>query len=165
MSIIQSLITSGSDVNLQNHEGISPLIRAVQCQNLEVVVCLLGNGVDINVKTREGKSALTFAVDITNKDIVTVLLRYHSDVNISDNQGQTILWKAVIQGDIDIVTNLLEHGANFEISFRGKTLLDLAKEMGHVEISKLLAEKQTTFVKCCKTLGWVISLYSKISDV
>ena len=165
MSIIQSLITSGSDANLQNQEGTSPLIRAVQCQNLEVVECLLGNGVDIHAQTGEGKSALTFAVEITNKDIVTVLLRYHSDVNISDNQGQTILWKAVIQGDLDIVTNLLAHGANFDISFRGKTLLDLAKEMGHVEISKLLYEKQRTIVKFCKTLGWVTSLYSKISDV
>jgi ankyrin repeat protein len=63
------------------------------------------------------------------------------------------------------VTNLIENGANFDISFCGKTLLDLAKEMGHVEISKLLAEKQRTFVKFCKALGWVISLYSKISDV
>lgn len=164
MCIIQSLITSGSDVNLQNREGISPLIRAVQCENLEVV-CLLGYIVDVHAQTREGKSALTFAVDITNKDIVTALLRYHSDVNISDNQGQTILWKAVIQGDIDIVTSLLDNGAKFDISLHGKTLLDLAKDMGHVEISKLLDEKQRIFVKICKTLGWVTSIYSKISDV
>lgn len=49
------LIKQGANVNIQNKDGISPLINAV---DPEVARVLIENGADLSLRDKDGKTAL-----------------------------------------------------------------------------------------------------------
>ncbi|MDT8302269.1 MAG: ankyrin repeat domain-containing protein [Sedimentisphaerales bacterium] len=58
---IQSLISSGSDVNAKDEYGDTPLHKAVSCGFSNVAELLIDNGADINARNDAGETPLQMA--------------------------------------------------------------------------------------------------------
>ena len=83
---------------------------------------------------------LWHAVMGQNKDVVEFLLRNGANVNEEVEQdGTTVFMEAVRTGNKEIIKLLLDHQPNFDLKLEnGKTVLDIAKEIGDPEINRLL---------------------------
>lgn len=53
---IKILLERGADINIQNEEGYTPLMKAIYRENPETVKLLLDNGADVNIKTNNGET-------------------------------------------------------------------------------------------------------------
>jgi len=63
-------------VNTKNKDGNSPLVDAIQANNLTVVKLLTENGADVHIKNNEGNSSLEYAVHAENYEIANYLYNY-----------------------------------------------------------------------------------------
>jgi len=61
IEIMKALLEAGADVNKLNAFGTTPLMRAVQASNRDVVALLLEKGADASVRHRTGAAALDMA--------------------------------------------------------------------------------------------------------
>ncbi len=68
------LLEWGADANSQDDFGMTPLMRAVQLGNLQMVKWLVDNGVSLNVKDVQGETALSLATSNEKKDIFELLI-------------------------------------------------------------------------------------------
>lgn len=74
IAIVETLITYGADVNLQDSYGSTALIRAVQNNHVEIVKKLVANGADVNIEDQSIKmSALMIAEGNKNQKILDIL--------------------------------------------------------------------------------------------
>ena len=63
------IVRLGADINLQNKQGISPLMWAViQNENPEIISVLLQNGANPKLKNKQGYTALDLATE--NKHLI-----------------------------------------------------------------------------------------------
>jgi uncharacterized protein len=67
------LITKKANINLADANGMSPLIYAVQFQNIEIIELLLKNNVDKSHKDKQGKTAFEHATFSGNEKIINLL--------------------------------------------------------------------------------------------
>jgi len=71
LKLVKSLIgMKGVTINLQDEDGATPLLEAVEIGAVSIVSFLLKNGVDINLKNNEGKTAQQLAEEKGNKEII-----------------------------------------------------------------------------------------------
>ena len=97
-SILEYMIYRGAPVNGTSESGMSPLIKAVQCKNIEIIETLLKCGAFINHQTKEGNSALMSAVWTWHPDmikIVNLLIKWGCNLNLVNKRGKTALMVAV----------------------------------------------------------------------
>lgn len=80
IELIGMLLTKGSDFNVKDKEGNSPLHNAIrisfQSDNFEVVELLIKSGVDVNAKNNKYESPLKCAILGKDKKMVDLLRRY-----------------------------------------------------------------------------------------
>lgn len=101
------LIDAGADLDVQNSDGITPLIRSLNLDDaLDIVRKLLVAGAQVNKKGPGGKSALFFVKSV---DDVELLLDFGADINQPDDKGRTFL-------------SLVESGATEELRRLGGLL-------------------------------------------
>ena len=79
----------GLDINYQNEEGRTILMRAAKRDHKDVVRILVDNGADVNKRDLNGKTALMGAAKKGNKTIVKKLMEAGADLNIQDVKGRT----------------------------------------------------------------------------
>jgi ankyrin repeat protein len=94
--LIETFIKSGVNIDEQDNEGNTPLLVAVEKNDLETVQLLVNNGADINLKNKEGSTPLSIAVMKGNKDyydMIKLLLAFEADPNIKDSKGLTLIEK------------------------------------------------------------------------
>ena len=109
------LINAGCDVNIANLDGITPLM-AIANENYEdvaekVTLALLENNAEVNVTDKYGNTPLM-----------------HIAQNRKQNLAKALIEVMIEVGDIN--TNTVNNA--------GKTALDIATELGHEELVKLL---------------------------
>lgn len=134
--VIDVLITAGGDIDAESKKGVTPLLRAIGLQRLEITQRLIAAGADVNVRDMEGYTALSLAqlageafVDAVNQGGGT-------------RTGQEELFAAVRAGDFQTVQRLVEIGENIDAMGPGKaTVVHLASRFGHHEILRLLVEE------------------------
>lgn len=74
IEIIILLLDSGAEINAVTHVGTTPLMNAVEADNIEAVKLLLSRGADPRIKNIQGKTAVDIAVSGGKKaEIVTLL--------------------------------------------------------------------------------------------
>ena len=73
MNLIKKLLRGGVDVNIQSNTGWTPLICAVQGENIEAVKILLNYNADVNLKNQHGDTAIVWADWIKNEEIIKLL--------------------------------------------------------------------------------------------
>lgn len=92
----------------------TPLTRAVDLGELEIVEILLQQGAGFNLPPSVFKSSLlSTAILDGDSDMVALLIKYGADVNPTGGllHGQSPLYLATARGDLTIVRQLLNAGA------------------------------------------------------
>jgi len=111
--IVKRLTSMGADVNKIGVQ-MTPLMRACESRQVEMVSLLLKAEADVNISTKKIKG---------------------------EDSGKTALMFAAERNDIEIVIRLLTAGADFTCaSARGCTALTAASERGGKELMQLLIE-------------------------
>ena len=80
-AISVALIEAGADVNIQNNNGATPLIYAIEDKNEKMVNILLNAGADPKIRTKEGYDALAILWEKGVIDKYLMLLQKSYDIN------------------------------------------------------------------------------------
>ena len=141
--MVKLLISSDKiDINLADRNGLTPLANAAKLGNKEMVECLLDRGANPCLQDNEGRVPLPWAGDNEHSETVKLLLssdKVNSDMG--DKWGLTPLANAAVTERKEMVECLLDGGANpYWQNRHGRSLLQLAENLGYWEIVKLLKD-------------------------
>ena len=146
LQIVRSLLRHGVGVDVRGNRNGTPLRLASESGKYDVIQCLLDHGADVNSQDGSHNTPLNFAASWGRVDAVRVLLEHSADVNSKDIDGWTPLHDAIHGPDAEsvrpqIVRLLLEHGADVDAEDKkGRTPLQVALDLGHDELARLLSE-------------------------
>jgi ankyrin repeat protein len=139
------LRTDGGDVNAQNENGETGLMRATDLGDVELVKSLLTRGTDVNRSDVLGNTAAVFAYQKNHTEI-QALLKSTGNVRSARPTQNALLRAAIEKKDQAKVKELLKAGAdaNYEYAIGydhqdiKSTVLILAAKMGDAVIVKML---------------------------
>lgn len=106
--IAKLLIEVGADINLQNSNGIHPLIMAAN--NLNMTRLLLDKGALVDRKTPE--SEITALIQSNQIEVSKLLLEKGANINHASEYGYTPLSRAIILNNLPLVNFLIEQGSD-----------------------------------------------------
>ncbi|PRY86285.1 ankyrin repeat domain-containing protein [Mongoliibacter ruber] len=135
------LIGLGLDVNHQNKGMETPLLKAIDFNQLEVTKILLDNGADMNVKDKEGNSIFHIAlVDKVSYEMFELLCEYDQpDMTAMNSTGSSLLF--------NYVDRLYSSGPK-ELEYLDK-LLEMGGDIHHVN-KTMYGHEKTPFELACK---------------
>jgi hypothetical protein len=90
-AVVKSMLAHGADANYRPEQGESPLMSAVNANNLDVVRLLIQHGADINQRAQENATPLIAAALMHRTAMVRLLLELGADPNLTDKFGYTAL--------------------------------------------------------------------------
>lgn len=90
----------------------TPLHRAAQYGNSEVVAILLASGAKINAQTESGRTPLYLALENNYSDTAKLLLNLNADVSIGTMQFEAPIHMAAERGPVDMMRSIIEKGAD-----------------------------------------------------
>lgn len=96
-------------LNFEDKDGWTPLLKAVDMNDMELVEYLVGKGADVNVKYRQGLTSLDLASGKGNEKVVKLLISKGAKIN-----GERIspLDGAVSNGHVGVTEILIANGAD-----------------------------------------------------
>ena len=97
--IMQILLTSDANINLQDSKGDTLLLMALRNQDTTFAQTLLNKGADVNLANADGESALTYALTHPiDAHIRDAILAQNADLNqkIPEN-NQMIVWRHLLR--------------------------------------------------------------------
>ncbi len=96
------LIEEGADINYVDIYRTTPLLYAIQYNNLDMVRVLVERGADVNYVNSIGSTPLMYAISEENFEIVKYLLD-HGVKDINSGRNGTPLIMAIISKKLDMV--------------------------------------------------------------
>lgn len=72
-AVLEKLIAAKADINAADDNGLTPLMLAVQFQQLETVALLLKSGAKKDSKDKAGKTAFEYATESGNENLIKLL--------------------------------------------------------------------------------------------
>ena len=105
-SVKQQLLLS-FDPSIQNANGHTPLMFAVNNLDHEMIDLLLEFGADVNVKDDFGQTALMYASVKGDTSVVGRLIRKKADINAANHKGKSSLTLAAREKHYEVVKMLL----------------------------------------------------------
>jgi ankyrin repeat protein len=81
LTIVEKLIESNANVNVQDEYGKTPLILATESNSPKIVNIFLLSGADINIKDRNNETALDIAVSNEMAEIQQIIQDYINKQN------------------------------------------------------------------------------------
>jgi len=102
------MIRNGAQVNAQDNEGSTPLIRS---SDVEMTQLLLKHGADMKLRNKAGHTALIAAAERRDALSATLLLQKGIDINEKTLSGDTALSIAVRNKDASMADLLRKAGA------------------------------------------------------
>ena len=136
--LVKFLISKGSDVNVSQKDGLTPLHFAT-IGNIEVAKVIVAAGAHIDTKSNNGNTPLCDAVYNGHTEVAKFLISQGADVNVKVNNGFSVLHAAVFKNNIEVTQILISKGANVNAqSDSGFTPLHVAAGSDLVEIVKIL---------------------------
>lgn len=140
LCMLEILLEGGADIEAQDEEGRTALIRASACGYEDVVQRMISVGAKIDAKDNYGTTALIHASINGQTATVSSLLKHGAHVDVNNNDGLTALIAAAAGGHTEIVNQLLLSGANVNAKLKdGNTAIYGAARNGHSQIVELLA--------------------------
>lgn len=114
LDITRMLLEKGADANFAMPDGFSPLMGAVQLNNMQKALLLLEHGANVNARqdNGEGPSALSIAVALGHTDMVSLLLANKADTSVGVNPNSSLLSFTAMLARADYLELLLKNGAN-----------------------------------------------------
>lgn len=140
---IRSILAQGTDPNLRNNNGETPLMRLVSTRFTppEVIEILLTAGAQIDATDKIGRSVLFTVIENKNAAIAKVLVERGANVNLRDAHNQTPFLLAMEAENIEIIKLLIKSGADVNtVNDDGQTPLMTASKVGKNEIVETLIE-------------------------
>jgi len=95
--LVQGLIDSGADINIQDETGQTALIAASDQGYLGIVELLLKRGADSNIKDKDGDSALDIARLKDHAEIIKLLVA-HGAEGKDASSGKKQTWDQIYDG-------------------------------------------------------------------
>jgi uncharacterized protein len=118
---IGMLLTYGANINNQDKNGNTLIVRAMLADNCPLVELLLQYEPDPNVSILLcGRTPLLIAVQKCQTSWIKKLLMNGAHVNHIDNQGENALTTAIQNRDAETVKVLIEFGADFNSFVRSR---------------------------------------------
>lgn len=126
-------------INVQDRNGWSALMYAVQMNQPAIVSLLLDRGANVNSKDLNGWTPLHLAANNGSEPIVGSLLSKGSDVNAATSKGTTPLILASGRGFKPVVEKLIASSAVVPVKDKeGKSALNYATEKNHPDVVEVL---------------------------
>lgn len=140
--MLNALLDAHADPSLKNWKGQTLLDLAIELRHWDMVQ-LIAKKQRIQSGTQPDLGRkLLHAARNNNRESVLTLLQAGASANWCDNQGYTALHYAISHRDPDMVIALLDAHADLtQKNYKDKTPLDLAIELRHWDMVKLIAEK------------------------
>lgn len=110
--VVKALLDGGCDVNLVDHAGKAPLMRASRAGFLDTARLLVEAGADVNASDLRQSTALLRAADNGHAEVVRFLLDSGAEVDARDCLGRTALLAAASGVHPETVRALLAAGAD-----------------------------------------------------
>ena len=105
---VKKKVKQGANVNVQSEqEGVTPLLYAVQNNNIDLVKFLLKNKAKPNIKAFDGYTPLLLAVELGYADIAETLIFNDAEVKTYNNIQQSALHIAAKNNDLLLCDMLL----------------------------------------------------------
>ena len=137
----QLLTCKGADVNLKDHNSVTPLHSAITLyESTDYGLPLMSAGADVNAKCKKGEMPLMKSASIGNVQIIELLLEKGADVNAFDSLGRNALYHAAKRGNNRVILLLLSRGADVNAVHPNMKQYSLiaAVSSGHKECMKIL---------------------------
>ncbi|KAF5296333.1 hypothetical protein FQA39_LY12550 [Lamprigera yunnana] len=132
------MIQKGVNLNLQNSQGVTALMSAIEKEQYTTVKLLLENGADANLIDNQGKTALRYAVDYYSKThtFETIVLKTNN-INMCAQDKKSPLIAALENSKLEFVKILLKHNADCV----DKRCIHYSAENGLIDILESILSK------------------------
>lgn len=122
-------------------DGCSAMINAAGMGHKDVVSFLVDNGAEVESRESRCASALFVSSALGRLQVVSYLLGKGANVN-GVLPDQIPLVPAMLASHGDVITLLLQEGANVNLRYRGKSMLQIAKSLGVPGIIEAIKSQQ-----------------------
>lgn len=134
IEICEKLLELGSDINVRNPKGQTPLHLAAGWGKPEMVEYLLKKGADINARDYISWTPIMWASIRGKFNNVEILLSYGANPNSIDLDKNTPLILASYRNQKNVMLTLLKHGASRDLkNVYNQTFCDVLKSRGFSE--------------------------------
>lgn len=136
---IVEMLGNGADINSKGRKGITPLMSAIEANNIPAINLLLDNSPDINAADNKGKTVLMYAVEYgTDYKILEKIISLGADLNKQETKlGNTaLIYIAELRKNENQINKnilplfakiLIKKGADLDIeNYNGQTFLGVA---------------------------------------
>jgi len=141
LTIVKLLLDkkNNTNVNMQDKNGDTALIYAIEKKRLKTINYLLQNGADPNKTDNNGRSSLTLAIEKQHIVILNCLLENGADPHHRDHKKTTTLMTAADQGNLIVFNQLLQKQVDLIATDEsGNSALMFAAQNGHLTIIKTI---------------------------
>ncbi|KAL7714919.1 Rap GTPase-activating protein [Entamoeba marina] len=151
MDIVQKLFELNAVKNIKNESMRTPIHYLCRNPTLDKYISLLYQLLADNNTSREyvtevsklGETALTCVCSSSlSEDAIQLLCEKGSDVNRVTENGMFPLFYAVRSKNVEIMEILLKNGADIDMCYKDKSIMQIAEETGQMEKLVLLIEKK-----------------------
>lgn len=111
--IAKLFIEKGLPINNTNQFGATPLIAAIQSNQIDIVKQLIAAGADVHALDNQKKNALYYAAEFRRWNVVELLLERNIKVDAQDHNAVHAFFGAVHDDRAALISSLLELDANF----------------------------------------------------
>ncbi|XP_044272513.1 putative ankyrin repeat protein RBE_0220 [Tribolium madens] len=132
----RQLLEDGVDVCMSGANNKTPLMIAVEKNDLEAIKLLFEFGADFTMPT-----ALLEAINLGNVQIIDFFIKNNVVINRQYQDGTTPLIRALEKGNFDVVKILVENGADVNFANGHFTPLFEALKLDNCEVAKYLISK------------------------
>uniref|UniRef100_A0A3Q4HEY5 BCL3 transcription coactivator n=1 Tax=Neolamprologus brichardi TaxID=32507 RepID=A0A3Q4HEY5_NEOBR len=156
LSVVLSMPSSATCLEIRNFDGLSPLHLAVLQGRKDLARMLLDAGADINaMDIKSGQSPLMHAVESNNADMVHFLIEV---MNFQSYSGNTALHSACGRGQVETVRLLLKSGADSSLkNYHNDTPVMVAKNK---KVSEAMTKRKNNKYNghCCNSIDTALFL-------
>ncbi|WP_281233223.1 ankyrin repeat domain-containing protein [Flavobacterium gelatinilyticum] len=140
--IIETLIEQGSNVNIKDYNGNTPLIHAANYNCPNNIKTLLQKMADLSLYNDELNNPLQIACSGNNYTISKILIENKANVNADNGNLKTPLIRAVeADASFELIEFLLNHGADINYGNGNGTPLMFAISHKNINAVKFLISK------------------------
>ncbi|KAL9131206.1 MAG: hypothetical protein Q9217_000808 [Psora testacea] len=141
VSVVNTLLDAGADVNIVDEDGMSPLHFAASVGNASIVSALLAKNADVSAQ-EYGSSwrPIHSAADSGRLDVVQLLLEKGASADAVTIEGETPLFTAAEGGHVQVVERLLKDTTLVQAFTweKGHQAIHMAAQGGYLKIVDLL---------------------------